>query len=162
MVRKPRDYQAEYRRRKELGRQRGLSVSQARGHARQKKGELPVSIIKSIPQLFKTEYFLHKAHTSHRIYTFTYKNHDPGLYNTVRYRRGDAVRAFVVIAFPLKDGSMGEAQTASISVRGGSGIADLYDAVQKLFQQYNIRALPDSVRNKIPVTLHLVTPEESA
>lgn len=41
---KKRDYKAEYQRRRELGRERGLSIAQSRGHAR--KNELNISELK--------------------------------------------------------------------------------------------------------------------
>lgn len=47
MMTRIRDYAAEYARRVALGESRGLSRSQARGHARIEKGERPVTAIKS-------------------------------------------------------------------------------------------------------------------
>ena len=45
-TRKPRDYKAEYARRVRNAESRGLSRSQARGHAREKQGELPATVIR--------------------------------------------------------------------------------------------------------------------
>jgi hypothetical protein len=46
MAKRTRDYRAGYQRRLALARERGLSVSQARGHARASRGEAPVSVLK--------------------------------------------------------------------------------------------------------------------
>lgn len=47
MARK-RDYKAEYQRRLQLGRERGLTKSQARGHARARKNELSLTQIREL------------------------------------------------------------------------------------------------------------------
>ena len=51
MARKPRDHKAEYQARKAAGLARGLSVSQARGHARKDKGEQSITQLKAIDKL---------------------------------------------------------------------------------------------------------------
>lgn len=131
---------SDYARRMYRGYVRGLSPSQARGHARQQKGELPVSAMtrKDAEELVRSAFtnlvFDREENydqSNHRIYNFQWDNL-PDLPELIRENKDNATRAFVRVTRP--DGKVLQTQTYSLksSTAGGSlggavgGLLDAY------------------------------------
>lgn len=109
-------YSPDYAWRIYRGEQRGLSRSQARGHARIKKGETPVSVL---------NYRLREPVFSSYATGTAWLSYPAGTWDEVEFilrnaDRGNATRVFVDVNMTLRDGSQTSARTRAVSIRNRS------------------------------------------